>query len=300
MFLHGNSVNGVHPLLVAMPTSSRTVGPSAGRQADWQDRQAVAIHREEADVTAAVGFEQVVKTYTIGLLGRSGVPAVQGVSFTVPAGSVFGLLGPNRAGKTTLLKILLSLVHPTSGTVTRLGSPIADRRTLGSVGYMHENHAFPRYLSASELLSFYGGLSGVPSEAINARVSSLLERVGLSDRNSEPIARFSKGMVQRLGMAQALINDPDLLILDEPTEGLDLSGRRLLREVVRERKAAGKTVLLVSHVISEVQELCDSAAVLVGGRVKFNGTMSNLLRDPKTGSARTLENALSRLYQEAA
>jgi ABC-2 type transport system ATP-binding protein len=251
-------------------------------------------------VTAAAVFDQVTKTYPTGLLGRGGVPALRGVSLTVPAGRVFGLLGPNRAGKTTLLKILLSLVHPTSGSVTRLGAPISDRRTLAGVGYMHENHAFPRYLSAAELLGFSGGLSGVPGDAVGGRVEALLERVGLADRKHEPIARYSKGMVQRLGLAQALINDPDLLILDEPTEGLDLNGRFLLRQVVRERKAAGKTVLVVSHVLTEVQELCDTAAVLVGGRVVFTGELSHLLRDPKTGSPRTLEAALHHLYQKEA
>ncbi len=249
-------------------------------------------------MVAAVAFDEVVKTYPTGPLGRGGVPAVRGVSLTVPEGRVFGLLGPNRAGKTTLVKLLLSLVHPTAGRITRLGAPLGDRRTLGRVGYMHENHAFPRYLSAAELLAFYGGLSGVPAAALDARVPALLERVGLADRQTEPIARFSKGMVQRLGLAQALLNDPDLLILDEPTEGLDLFGRQLLRAVVRERKAAGKTVLLVSHVLPEVQELCDSVAVLVAGRVVFDGALADLLRDPKGGAARTLEAALPPLYQQ--
>ncbi len=251
-------------------------------------------------MTAAAVFDQVVKTYPTGLLGRGGVPAVRGVSLTVPAGRVFGLLGPNRAGKTTLVKLLLSLSHLTSGTITRFGLPLADRATLGRVGYMHENHAFPRYLSASELLTFYGGLSGVPSESLSTRAATLLERVGLADRKSEPIARFSKGMVQRLGLAQALLNDPDLLILDEPTEGLDLFGRQLLRAVVRERKATGKTVLMVSHVLPEIQELCDSAAVLVAGKVVFDGTLPDLLRDPQSGAAQTLESALQRLYQPEA
>ena len=251
-------------------------------------------------MTAAAVFDQVVKTYPTGPLGRGGVAAVRGVSLTVPAGRVFGLLGPNRAGKTTLVKLLLSLVHPTAGAITRLGAPLADRGTLARVGYMHENHAFPRYLSAAELLAFYGGLSGVPGEVLRPRAAALLERVGLADRQREPIARFSKGMVQRLGLAQALLNDPDLLILDEPTEGLDLNGRQLLRAVVRERKAAGKTVLLVSHVLPEVQELCDAAAVLVAGRIAFEGTLPDLLRDPATGAARPLEAALGRLYQSEA
>jgi ABC-2 type transport system ATP-binding protein len=251
-------------------------------------------------VIAAAVFDRVEKTYATGPLGRGGVPAVRGVSLAVPAGRVFGLLGPNRAGKTTLVKILLSLARPTAGTVTRLGAPAADRGTLARVGYMHENHAFPRYLSAAELLAFYGGLSGLPSEAIDSRVAALLERVGLADRKAEPIARFSKGMVQRLGLAQALLNDPDLLVLDEPTEGLDLTGRQLLRAVVRERKAAGKTVILVSHVLPEVQELCDCAAVLVAGKVVFDGTVPELLRDPKSGAPRNLEGALQHLYQQEA
>ncbi len=250
-------------------------------------------------MTAVAVFENVVKTYPTGLLGSGpGVPALRGVSLTIPAGAVFGLLGPNRAGKTTLVKLLLSLAAPTAGTITRLGSPLSDRSTLGRIGYMHENHAFPRYLSAGELLGFYGGLSGVPSEEIEARVEKLLARVGLADRRSEPIARFSKGMVQRLGLAQALINDPDLLILDEPTEGLDLSGRQLLREVVREFKAAKKTVLLVSHVLPEVEELCDTITVLVAGTVVHASPLAELLRDPSTGGKRPLEAALRPLYEK--
>jgi ABC-2 type transport system ATP-binding protein len=250
-------------------------------------------------VTAAVVFDQVFKTYWTGLLGRGeGIQALRGVSLTVPTGGVFGLLGPNRAGKTTLVKLLLSLCAPTEGTITRLGEPLSDRKTLGRIGYMHENHAFPRYLSAGELLTFYGGLSGLPSEQLPEKVQHLLERVGLADRRSEPIARFSKGMVQRLGLAQALINDPDLLILDEPTEGLDLFGRQLLRQVVREFKAAHKTVILVSHVLPEVEELCDTLAVLVAGKVIHSGSLAELLRDAGTGGKRSLESALRPLYEK--
>lgn len=249
-------------------------------------------------MTAAAVFDQVVKTYPTGLLGRgAGVEALRGVSLTIPAGEVFGLLGPNRAGKTTLVKLLLSLSAPTAGTITRLDAPLADRRTLGRIGYMHENHAFPRYLSASELLNFYGGLAGVRSEELDARVEALLTRVGLADRKNEPIARFSKGMVQRLGLAQALLNDPELLILDEPTEGLDLTGRQLLREVVREFKAAKKTVLLVSHVLPEVEELCDRVTVLVSGKIVHTGPLATLVRDA-SGGKRSLEAALRPLYEK--
>jgi ABC-2 type transport system ATP-binding protein len=247
-------------------------------------------------VTAAAAFENVEKTYKTGPLGRSGVPAVRGVTFAVPAGSTFGLLGPNRAGKTTLIKLLLNLARPTAGTVTRLGEPARHRRTLARVGYMHENHAFPRYLSATEVLHFYGGLSGVSSEALPAKAGSLLERVGLADRAREPISRFSKGMVQRLGLAQALVNDPDLLILDEPTEGLDLVGRQLLRDVVAEFRKAGKTVLLVTHVLPEVEELCDELAVVVAGKLAYRGGVGDLTNNGKA----PLEAALRGLYTKGA
>lgn len=247
----------------------------------------------------AATFENVFKTYKTGLLRGGGVPALRGVSLAVPAGSAFALLGPNRAGKTTLVKLLLSLCAPTSGSIKRFDTPISDRRTLGRIGYMHENHAFPRYLSASELLHFYGGVSGLSTEELPGRVDKLLQRVGLADRQSEPIARFSKGMVQRLGLAQALINEPDLLILDEPTEGLDLFGRNLLRAIVRELKVAGKTVLLVSHVLAEVEELCDLVGVIVNGQLAHTGTMHDLLTDA-AGQRRSLEAALRPLYERGA
>lgn len=247
--------------------------------------------------TVAV-FDQVEKYYPLGLLGRSRITALQGISFAIPAGGVFGLLGPNRAGKTTLVKLLLSLAAPSAGTITRLGEPLSDRRTLARIGYMHENHAFPRYLSAEELLAFYGGLSGLASEVIPTRVQYLLNRVGLTDRSREPIAGFSKGMVQRLGLAQALLTEPDLLILDEPTEGLDLFGRQLLRQVIREFREKRKTVLLVSHVLTEVEELCDTIAVLVSGRLVHLGPLASLVCDPATGGKRPLETALRPLYEK--
>jgi ABC-2 type transport system ATP-binding protein len=250
-------------------------------------------------VPDAAVFQQVVKTYRTGFLGRGPkVEALRGVSLTVPAGAALGLVGPNRAGKTTLIKLLLSLAAPTAGVVTRMGAPLSERRTLARVGYMHESHAFPRYLSARELLAFYGGLSGVPSAAVRPKVDELLVRVGLAERGDEPIAHFSKGMVQRLGLAQALVNDPDLLVLDEPTEGLDLSGRQLLRQIVRAFKAAKKTVLLVSHVMPEVEALCDTLAVLVAGKVVHTGPVADLLKDAKTGERRSLEAALAALYEK--
>lgn len=241
-------------------------------------------------------FENVSKVYTSGVLRKRSIEAVRGVTLRVEPGEVFGLLGPNRAGKTTLVKLLLSLCRPSAGEVRRLGRPARDRSTLGRVGYVHENHAFPRYLGAAALLEFYGALSLVDYETVLRRVPQLLERVGLADRRDEPIARFSKGMVQRLGLAQALLADPDLLVLDEPTEGLDLSGRQMLREVVRELKARGKTVLLISHVLSEIEQLCDRAAVLAGGRLVFQGTLAELQRSD-AGPPRSLEESLQALYK---
>src|SRR3954468_18212199 len=230
----------------------------------------------------AAAFENVGKIYPPGWSGRRGTRAVADVNLQVPAGQVFGLLGPNRAGKTTLVKLLLALGRPTEGTVRRLGRPASDLSTLARVGYMHENQHFPRYLTARELLRYYAALTLMKPETIPARVDELLKLVGLADRAAEPISRFSKGMVQRLGLAQALVNDPDLLVLDQPTGGVDpagggglrrgggggvaLSGGGLLGRVGRESGAANKTVLLLSHALPEVAELCDAAAVLVDGK----------------------------------
>ncbi|MFO0843681.1 MAG: ABC transporter ATP-binding protein [Gemmataceae bacterium] len=243
----------------------------------------------------AVEFHDVVRDYPLSWLPRRALRAVDRVSFSVEPGEVFGLLGPNRAGKTTLVKLLLSLSPPTSGTITRLGRPSADRRTLGRVGYMHENHAFPRYLNARELLWCYGAMTLIPYEALGPRVEELLTTVGLADRAGDPIWRYSKGMVQRLGLAQALLNEPDLLVLDEPTEGLDLAGRRLLREVVARLKQSGRTVLLVSHVLPEVEQLCDRVAVVKRGALAFCGPTGELTG--KNGQPRSLEEALHELYE---
>jgi len=247
----------------------------------------------------AAAFENVGKIYATGWSRKKGVRAVQRVNLSIPLGQVFGLLGPNRAGKTTLVKLLLALGRPTEGTVSRLGKPASDISTLARVGYMHENQHFPRYLTATELLRFYAALTLMKPDTIGPRVDELLKLVGLTDRQSEPISRFSKGMVQRLGLAQALLNDPDLLVLDEPTEGLDLVGRALLRDVIAAHKAKGKTVLLVSHVLSEVEQTCDRVAVIVNGNVMKDANVADLIRDPKSGEKRSLEQVLRPIYEGA-
>ena len=240
-----------------------------------------------------VEFTEVVKDYPRGILGLDRLRAVDGVSFRVQPGEVFGLLGPNRAGKTTLVKLLLALCLPTTGKVARFGQPSTARDTLKRVGYVHENQAFPRYLTARALLEFYGAMSLLPEPTVKERVPRLLERVGLADRAAEPISRFSKGMIQRLGIAQALLNEPDLLVFDEPSEGLDLLGRQLVRDLVHEQKQRGKSVLFVSHVLSEVEQFCDRVAIIVAGKLAFLGTLADLLKDSKSGG---LEAALRTYY----
>ena len=254
--------------------------------------------RTQGGTDAAAALVGVFKTYRDGPFRRRGVEALRDVSLRIEPGEVFGLLGPNRAGKTTLVKLLLSLCRPTAGEVFRLGRPASDRATLAQVGYVHENHAFPRYLGAAALLKYYGALTLMPYELVRERVPRLLKRVGLADRGKEPISRFSKGMLQRLGLAQALLNEPRLLVLDEPTEGLDLGGRRLLREVAREVRERGGSVILVTHVLTEVEHLCDRVGVLVAGRLVHVGLLAELTHD-ESGSPRPLERTLKDLYARA-
>jgi ABC-2 type transport system ATP-binding protein len=241
-----------------------------------------------AERPPAVEFQHVGKTYPGRGIGARKLTALHDVSFRLEAGAALGLLGPNRAGKTTLLKILLGVTRPTTGRALRFGFDGGDRSTMARVGYVHEKHAFPPYLTALDLLRYYGTLAGAAE--LPERVPALLERMGLGDRAKEPIGRFSKGMMQRLGLAQALLDKPDLLVLDEPTEGLDFEGRRLTRQVIEEVRSAGRTVILVSHALAEVELVCDRLAVLDAGRLAFFG----LKRDfaPEAGG---LEAALERL-----
>lgn len=245
--------------------------------------------------TAAVAeFRSAGKQYHNG---RTGTWAVRGVDLRIETGQVFGLLGPNRAGKTTLAKLLLSLCRPSEGEVLRFDRPVEVRRTLARVGYVHEAPTFPRDLTAVGLLQYYGALSLVPRDELRRRIPALLERVGLADRVREPIGNYSKGMIQRLGLAQALLNEPDLFVLDEPTEGLDLAGRQLVRDLVVEQRGRGGTVLLISHALGDVEHLCDRVAVLVEGQKVYDGPLVDLKADPETGSPRSLEQALSDLFR---
>jgi ABC-2 type transport system ATP-binding protein len=224
------------------------------------------------------------------------------VSLAVPAGCILGVIGPNRAGKTTLVKVLLGICRPTSGAVLRLGRPGDDRRTLAPlarVGYVHESHAFPKYLTAAGLLRYYGCLSGVPAAQLRRWIPQGLAEVGLADRAREPIRTFSKGMLRRLALAQSLVNDPELLVLDEPAEGMDLAARRTFHDVLCRRRSEGRSTILVSHAVADIQRLCDEVAVLRGGQLIFCGPLAELAAPaPSTsGPALELSESLEQLYE---
>ncbi len=194
-------------------------------------------------------------------------PAVQGLTLQVERGEVFGFLGPNGAGKTTSIKMLLGLIAPTSGSGALLGAPLGDRAALAQVGFLPEHFRFQDWLTANEFLRLHGELLGMEARRLKARQAELLERVGLSEFHNKPLKTFSKGMLQRIGLAQALLNHPALVFLDEPTSGLDPVGRRLVRDLIHELKAAGTCVFLNSHLLSEIEVTCDRVAFIRHGEV---------------------------------
>ncbi len=193
------------------------------------------------------------------------------------AGEVFGFLGPNGAGKTTTVKILLNLVGPTSGEARIFGRPASDVEARRSVGYLPENFRFHDWMTGSELLDFHARLAGVPSEQRRRRIPEVLEMVGLSGRGGDRIRSYSKGMTQRIGLAQSIIHEPDLVLLDEPTSALDPVGRREVRDLIRSLRSRGMTVFLNSHLLSEVEMVCDRVAIVDGGRVVRSGRLDELL-----------------------
>ena len=218
----------------------------------------------------------VCKTYRSGLLRRKAFAALQNVSLSVAGGQVYGLLGPNGAGKTTLIKILLGIVRRTSGTATVLGRPAGSLAARRDVGYLPENHRIPRHLTARTALLYYGGLSGMSGADIRRRSDELLEMVGLKGRESERVSGYSKGMLQRLGLAQAMLHRPKLVVLDEPTDGVDPVGRREIRDVLRRLASDGHSVFLNSHLLQEIELVCDSIAILNKGRLIKTGTVRDL------------------------
>ncbi len=226
-------------------------------------------------MTAVLSAEGLAKTFRTPFSRRE-VRALDGLDLRVAAGEVFGLLGPNGAGKTTTVKILLGLTHPTSGKAELFGLPASDPASRRRVGYLPEGHRFPGYLTARQTLSIFGRMSGVPDADLKARIPELLARVRISDWADIKVKRFSKGMTQRLGLAAALVHRPDLLLLDEPTDGVDPVGRREIRDLLREEAARGTAVLLNSHLLSEIEATCDRVAVLRKGKAVATGRIADL------------------------
>lgn len=219
----------------------------------------------------AIDLSHVAKTY------KGGVIALRGIEMRVQCGEVFGLLGPNGAGKSTLIKILMTVIRPTKCKGTVLGARVGDTATLARVGYLPEHHQFPDYLTARQLLNYVGAMQKVPAHQRRKKTDELLELVDMTAWADKRLGSYSKGMRQRVGLAQALIADPELILLDEPTDGVDPVGRRDIRAVLARLKGEGKTVFLNSHLLSELEMVCDRVAILLQGVVRTQGTMAELI-----------------------
>jgi len=238
----------------------------------------------------AVETSRLIKDYPIGFFRKRLKRALDGLSLEVAPGEVFGLLGPNGAGKSTTLKILLRLIFPTSGTARILGCELNDVSMHARIGYLPENPYFYDHLTAREFLNYAGELFGLGAAVRRQRVDRLLEQLGLASSRDIPLRKFSKGMVQRVGIAQALINDPELIVLDEPMSGLDPLGRREVRDLILELKEKGKTVFFSTHILSDAETLCDRVAILNRGRLQGCGDLREILRLGISATEIVLEN----------
>ncbi|MCP4976748.1 MAG: ABC transporter ATP-binding protein [Maribacter sp.] len=224
----------------------------------------------------AIKTEDLTKTYK-NFWCRCKVLALDRLNIDIKKGEVFGLLGPNGSGKTTALKLLLGLIFPTIGKAYVLGKTASDVAVKNKIGFLPEESYFYRFLNADETLDFYGRLFRIPGKERTLRINRLIERVGLEFARKRPLKQYSKGMLRRIGIAQALINDPDLIILDEPTSGLDPIGTKETKDMIVELKDRGKTVLLCSHLLSDVQDICDRVAILDKGKLQITGTIDEIL-----------------------
>jgi len=259
--------------------------------AEVAEKEVAASPRGEAAGTPAVKTVELSKRF-----GHT--VALAGLSMTVPRGEVFGFLGPNGAGKTTAVKVLLGLLSPSSGEGWLLGRPVGDLETRRRIGYLPELFRYQGWLSAAEVLALHCELAPLPRSSWKDEIRSALETVGLTDRSADRVGTFSKGMQQRLGLGAALLGEPELVFLDEPTSALDPVGRHDVREIIRGLAARGTAVFLNSHLLSEVEQVCDRVAVVDHGRVIAEGTMDQLLggtavRVRVTGLAPADKNKLS-------
>ncbi len=239
--------------------------------------------------TPAVQIHELTKDFSIGLRGLR-LRAVEKLSLEVPEGSIFGLLGPNGSGKSTTLKVILGLLEPTEGHCRIFGEPSNSIQARRQVGFLPEAPYFYRYLSGREMVRFYARISGVPKKAIKDRTDDVIRLVGMEGAATRRVGTYSKGMLQRIGLAQALVHDPRLVILDEPTAGVDPIGSAAIAEIVRSLKSRGKTVLLCSHLLAQVEDICDEVAILNRGQHVLSGTVDELLQ------ARDLRSLVVRGY----
>jgi len=263
------------------PTSNSVFDPNRelGGENDPLTHSASPVSELANDRGIVVQTQDLRKVYRTGFWMNQTVVSLKGCSVTVHRGETFGLLGPNGAGKTTLLKLLLGIARPTAGQGQLLGKPLGDRAVRQRVGYLPENSYFYEYLTGWELLKLTARLFQLPSAQVRQRIPQLLELVGLSQTaaRKKQLRQYSKGMLQRVGMAQALINDPEVVFLDEPMSGLDPLGRYQIREMIRLLKSQGKTIFFNSHVLSDVEQICDRVAILAQGELLCSGSLNELL-----------------------
>jgi ABC-2 type transport system ATP-binding protein len=242
-----------------------------------------------------VRVQNLRKVFRVGFWGRR-VTAVDGLSLDVRRGEVFGVLGPNGAGKTTTIKMLMGLIYPSGGTATLFGQPSGAPAAKAKVGFLPESPYFYDYLTSREFLRFYGHLFGLFGAALEKRVDELLDLVGMTHARDLQLRKFSKGMLQRVGIAQALINDPELVVLDEPMSGLDPIGRKEVRDLILRLKESGKTVMFSSHILHDAEMLCDRVAMIMKGRLVACGPVSELIAQ---GTTHEVEMVIDRLLPEA-
>jgi len=247
--------------------------------AELNPQSAIANPQSDGEVIVSVrGLTKVFKDFW----GRPKARAVADVDFDVRRGEVFGLLGPNGSGKSTTVKLLLGLLYPTKGHIEVFGHSPRHVQTKSHIGYLPEESYLYRYLDSRETLDFFGNLFRLPGKERNRRSEQLLEMVGLGQTRTRAVGEFSKGMQRRIGLAQALINDPDLVILDEPTSGLDPIGCREMKDLIIALARRGKTVILSSHLLADVEDVCDRVVILYGGKIQAMGTLKELLAKPDT------------------
>jgi ABC-2 type transport system ATP-binding protein len=225
-----------------------------------------------------LSIENIHKSFSVGFIPQT-KEILQGISFSVAEGEIFGYLGPNGAGKTTTLKCILGLIFPDKGTIELFGRPHLDPRAKERLGFLPENPYFYDYLTAREFLEFYGQLFGIKRRERKARIAALLELVGMEKAAGLQLRKFSRGMLQRIGLAQALINEPSLVLLDEPLGGLDPLGRKEIRDVIIHLREEGKTVFLSSHILQDIEMICDRVAIIVGGRIMSQGRLADLISE---------------------